>query len=384
LTWLVLSSAVAVAQVPLRDWVGEEVFWHDARSLARGVVAGPDVGAAAVFSNPAGLAFLRGPVVQLGYGVRVAAEQRTRIVYDQFENALGELAYADNIRAGGIPGAFAAARTLGSAAGAVGLTQVRSFQYRYVKEYRDDFYVKVGEDRVVQTGALYLVGAAASYRVLDRLGLGVRGGYLFGNRRLESWHASGADTTFLKDDGKPTGAAFGAGVAANLLDRLTVAADFQSAYRLSNWRETVWNLIPRPPSYEGRHPWVARLNLSYRVTGPLPGTASAEVGYHAWHGVDSALASVLAVRAGIEHRMLSLVRLRYGFGIEPRPEDPTIQVAGFGLGVGLDAGLFQVDLGARLVRDIIGPGQFWPELTESDARVYESRSYFAVTLWREF
>jgi len=381
---LLLACAVAQAQVPIHDWMGEEVPGHDARALARCGISGTDVTAGAVFGNPAALAFLSRPTVQAGYGLRIATEQRTQVVYDQFENALGELAYADNIHSSGIPGAFAAATMLGRAGGAVGLTQVRSFDYQYVKAYRDDFYVKVGEDRVVQTGALYSIGAAGAYRVLDRLGVGLRGGYLFGGRRLESWHTMGADTTFLGDEGRPTGTVFGAGIVASPLNRLAVAADLHAAYRLSNWRSTVWNLIPRPPSCEGRHPWVAKLDVSYRVVGPLPGTVSAEVGYSAWHGLDSSLSSVLAVRAGVEHRMLSLVRLRYGFKVEPRPDDPAIHVAGFGFGSGLDAGLFRIDLGALLSRDVTGPTRFWPELTETDARVYESRNYFAVTLSREF
>ncbi len=376
--------AAAQAQVPIRDWVGEEVPGHDARALARCGAVGTDVTAGAVFGNPATLGFLARRAVQVGYRLRISTEQRTQVVYDQFENALGELAYADNIHSIGAPGAFAAAATLGKAVGAVGLTQVRSFDYRYVKAYRDDFYVKVGEDRVVQTGALYSVAAAAAYRVFDRFGLGLRGGYLFGSRRLESWRVRGVDTSFLRDDGRPTGFLFGAGLALVPRERFTVVTDFQSGYRLSNWRSADWNQIPRPPSYEGSYPWVAKLAVSYRVTGPLPGTVAAEAGYSVWRGLDSSLSNVLAVRAGVEHRMLSLVRLRYGFGVEPRPDDPAIQVAGFGLGSGFDAGLFRVDLGVYLSRNVIGPTRFWPELTETDTRILESRNYLAVTLSREF
>ncbi len=381
---VLLLVAAAVGEIPVSDWRGEEVTWYDARALARCGAAGIDIGPAAVFSNPAGLAFLRRPVVQVSYGMRLAAEQRTRVVYDQFENSLGELAYADNVYSNGIPGPMAAAYPRGIFSAGAALGAMRDFNYTYLRAYRDDFYVKVGEDRVSQTGMLYMVGLGAAVRPLDWLATGLRGAYMFGSRRLESWHAMGADTAYLADEGRPTGVLLGAGLVTNLLSRLLVGVDLQSGYRLKNWRDSAGTLTLVPSVCEGRYPWSARLGVSYRVAGPLPGTVSAEARYSTWHDLDSNLSNVLAARAGVEHRMLTKVRLRYGFGVEPMPDDPAIQVASFGLGTGIDAGQFRIDLGLRLSRRVFGPTGFWPELSETDVRVYESRNHFAFTLSREF
>jgi hypothetical protein len=377
---VLLFCGLAVAQVPMRDYIGEEVTWHNARMLASGGLAGLEPGPAAVFGNPALLGFVSRPALALSYGLKVSTEVRTRIVYDQFENALGEVAIADNVHGYGVPGPIAGAYRFGPLAVGAGLAPVRDFSYSYYKEYRDDFYVKFGEDRVQQTGALYNGSLGLGYRPVPWLSVGATGGYVFGSRRLETWAINGADTVHFLDYGKPAGIGFSGGLVAEPLQRLRVGADFQSGVMLNNWSTAV----EVPAYFEGRLPWSARLGLSYRVPGSLPSVATVETKYQAWHGVDNVYSNVLTVRAGVEHTMLSFARLRYGFGVEPMPFDPTIQRADIGMGLGFDAGPMKIDFGLMMTRDIIGPGNFYTTLPQSDLKIHESRNYFSVSISREF
>jgi hypothetical protein len=368
---------VAAAQVPLHDYLGDEVIWCNARMLASGGVYGLESGASAAFANPALLGFARRPAAELSYGLKVAAETRTRIVYDQFENSLGEIAVAENMHGSGIPGPLAAVYPLAPIAVGAGIAPVRDFNYTYLKEYRDDFYVKTGEDRVEQSGVLYNGSLGVAYNPVDWLAVGARGGYQFGSRRYESWQIRGADTTYFVDTGKPAGIGFGAGLAVKPIRRLAIAADFSSGMQSDKWSEA-------DSGYVGKYPWSARLGLSYRVPGTLPSTVTAEARYKAWKSVDSTMSDLVVIRAGVEHTLLNFVSLRYGFGVEPQPYDPTIQRLNAGFGLGFDVGVAKIDVGALMTHDVIGPTDFSTPLSASDLKVYENRSHFAVTISRSF
>jgi hypothetical protein len=367
--------------VPIHDFVGEEVCWYDARGLAAAGLSGFEPGPSAVFANPALLGFVRRPVLALSYGLRVATELRTRIVYDQFGSSMGEAAIANNIHSSGLAGPLAGAYRLGPLVGGAGIGPVRDYSYLYFKEYRDDFYIKIGEDRVVQTGNLTAGKVAVGYRPLSWFGVGAAGGYVFGRRRLEVWHISGVDTSYEKDEGAPSGAAYSGGVFLAPLARLGVGVDFRSGLAGTAWyglpEDTSWHLA-------GALPWTARAALSYRVPGSLPSVVTAEAAYQAWRGADTTFSNLLVIKAGVEHTMLNFVRLRYGFGVQPMPYDPTIQRADIGFGLGFEAGFARIDVGGLLTRDLVGAQNFYRPLNVTDLKVYESRSHFAVTISREF
>jgi len=155
---------------------------------------------------------------------------------------------------------------------------------------------------------------------------------------------------------------------------------------MNDWSDRAIAVPPEStmPGYIGSYPWSARLGISYRAPGALPSTVTAEVRYQAWHSVDTVLSNLLVVRAGVEHTLLNFVSLRYGFGVEPQPFDPTLQRINAGFGLGFDAGIAHIDVGALLTHDVIGPYNFSEQLAETDLRIYENRSYFAVTVSRSF
>jgi hypothetical protein len=384
---LCVLTSFAAAQVPIHDYVGEEVSWHNARTLANGGLAGLEPGPAAVLGNPAVLGLVRKPAASLTYGVKLATELRTRIVYDQFENAIGEVAIAENIHGFGLPGPLAGAYRLGPVGIGAGIAPVRDFSYYYYKEYRDDFYVKFGEDRVQQTGALSSGSVGLGVQPFRWLSIGAAGRYLYGTRRLEWWAINGADTAHGLDEGSPHGQVVAVGIMAIPLSRLSVGLDFQSGIQLAGW--TSGHERDTARDYVGSIPWSARAAVSYRVAGVLPSIVSAEGKYAAWKSAASSsgrlqFSNLLTVKAGVEHTMLNFVRLRYGFGVEPMPYEPTIQRAKIGFGVGFDAGFARIDVGGLLTRDLIGPDDFYQPLSQTDLKIHESRNYFAITVSREF
>ncbi|UCG43111.1 MAG: hypothetical protein JSU73_00410 [candidate division WOR-3 bacterium] len=374
-------TIAAFGYVPLHMYQGHELTWFSAQDLAQGGT-GFSRTAAAVFVSPEMLGFVDSPQAEVGAGFRWLAEQRTRMVYDRFENAIGEATFADNTSfagwAGPLAGAYPAGHGLVLGAG---IAPVYDFGYEYEKLNLDDFYNVVSQDRTVQSGTVYSARLGAAYRVLGWLSAGVCGGYLFGNRRLEvsNLHNDTLDV-LLRETGSPKGVRFGGGLAVEPLPGFVVDAGFRSGVRL---RDFLLN-----PEYDvnaaAERPWRARLAIEYRAGGRLPSKVVAEAGFEPWSMIDSLMYDVLSVRAGVEHRLSNSVRLRYGFGLEPLPCDRTAEMVRVGAGVGFDAGPVVIDLGALFTRGVLAPSMFSTPLTPADLRVYETDGVLAVTVSREF
>ncbi|MBM3315739.1 hypothetical protein FJY71_07890, partial [candidate division WOR-3 bacterium] len=296
-------AAVASAEVPLRDYAGREVGWHDARGLAAGGLGGLFPGPGAAFANPAVLGFLTRPAVTLGYGMEVASEERTRIVYDRFENTLAEAGIADNTSAHGLAGPAVGAVRLGPVGIGAGVAPVRAFGYSYLKEYRDDFYVKFGEDRVEQSGAVYAANLGLGFSPFGPLSAGARAGYLFGTRRLEVEAWRGPDTSRYVEEGNPSGIGYAAGLAVRPARMLCVGLDYEGGVTYSSW--LTGDALPPEAVTDRSFPWAGRLALAWQIPGPLPAVADAELRYLAWHAVDSTCGNILLARAGVEHLMLN-------------------------------------------------------------------------------
>ncbi len=377
---LFLLVGISLAQVPLQNYWGEHVHWRNAQDLAFAGVLVFSPGPAKVFDSPGQLGFVRNTAVQLSYGLSWDVEQRTRVVYDQFENAVGEAVFADNTSAAGLPGPFSCVYPVRTGFSlAAGFSPVLNFQYRYRKEYRDDFYMPIGEDRIEQTGIVFQAEAGAGYRPLAWLGLGVSGGYLFGTRDLKSWRIVTPDTSYEHEAGKPSGIAYSSSVVARPSEVLAVEIGYSGPIELTSWSTDTSNT-----TVVAKLPWRARLNLSYRAPGTLPSQASIEVEYNAWHATDTTRSNVLSVQAGVEHKMLNFVSLRYGAGVEPSSFDPTVQLVRVGAGIGLDAGFCLIDIGAMFGREVISPRLLRGPAMSVDQKVYSTGAVVGLTLSRGF
>jgi len=376
-----LAVTFVVADVPLAAYWGERVAAGSARDLAFGGLARIEAVPSAWFSTPAMLGFMARPAVEASAGLALAQEQRTRIVYDQFENAVGEVVVADNahsnLRLGPVSVGVPLFGVLGVAAG---VRPAVSYDYDYYKEYRDDFYAIIGQDIVHQSGTLYAGGLGFGVRAHPKLGIGAGAAYLFGSRDLEITTIRMPDTTLEHESGTPAGIAYNAGLSVEPLSRLLLNAGFSGGTKLAGWRKA----DSAQTAIDRKQPNAVKLGLAYQAPGTLPSRVMAELGYEMWNGVDTSLTNLLVVRAGVEHLMLNFVRIRYGFAVEPQPFDPTVQTAQVGAGVGFDTELLKVDVGARFRRSVFGSGLFRTPLSPSDQTVYETGAELGLTLSREF
>jgi len=377
---LAAASVLSRAEIPLRVYGGADAAWQNGRRLASAGLLPAEPGAAAVSGNPGLLGFVTRAEVEVGAGLTWSSEQRTRTVYDQFETAIGEVVTADNLdlvpalgaAAGVVP--LASRLALGAAIGTF-----RDYRYRYSKEYRDDFYAKIGEDRIEQDGMLYAADVAAGIRVVDWLSAGLRARYLTGARSLDFVTVRGTDTTVESESGSPSGFGVGGGLGIEPLAGLVLGLELAGPVSLSEWR-TGDSLVA---SETGRLPLAVTAAVAYRVPGAIPSRLQVEAGYHNWHGVDTTVSSIVTAGLAVEHQLLDRVALRYGAAIEPMPFDPTVQLVRVGAGLGFEVGSLVIDIGGRLNHDVLGPSHFRTPLAHADEKVYETNGVFGVSVRRE-
>ncbi len=353
-----LSASFLVANVPVRNWWGIEIYPEPA----------------AVFFNPACLGFYNRPMLTLGMGGLILNEERTRLVYDRFENTIGEAVYADNTslcwRFGTAAGIYRF-RNFGFGAG---VAPVRDFNYRYLKEQLDDYYVKIGEHRVEQSGQLNNASAGISFNPFNQLCLGIGGRYLFGSRQLTQLIIQLPDTTRLSSSGSPSGAGWFAGIGAALMPELKLDFGYQSAVQLKNWDSAGVRI----------EPWRLLAGAEFRATGVLPSKFRARVCLNGWSVTDSAYHNVLSVRLGVEHLLLNSVRLRYGFGLEPLFSDPGVQMPIADFGLGFNVNHLRLNLGLSVSREELVARHFILPVEPEDSRIYQSGLEMNLSMEYEF
>ncbi len=344
---LLAGGAGAFANVPVRNWWGEEL----------------SVEPSGIFSYPSKMKSYRGAAVFAGLGSGMLSEKRTRLVYDQFENTIGEAAYADNISWSRYFGPFAAVyqwRWFGFGAG---LARVRDFSYQYLKEYLDDFYVKIGEDRVEQSGGIWSGVFGVGYSPVSWLEIGAGGRYLYGQRRLEQIHIRVPETSAVSLTTSFRGVGWQAGAGFVSRAGWKVDACYLSAVRFGGGDSASLRKLP----------WCAGIAAELNVPGALPAKMFAEAKLSGWSGVDSGFRNVLSVRTGIEHRLLNRVRMSYGFGVAPLFSDPAVHRLLGQFGLGFDVNRLRLDFNLQASREELDAEDFARPMEPADLRVYQDR-----------
>lgn len=353
-----MTASWAMANVPVRDWWG-----FDTR---------PEPGA--VFRNPGCLGFYPKPIFHLAGGYRIIEEERTRLVYDGFENTMGEAVYADNINFHWYFGSVAAIYRIRNFGFGAGVAPLRDFNYRYHKEYLDDFYVKIGEDRVEQGGELINATASISFSPVRFISLGVGGRYLWGKRGLEQVIIRGPDTMRLFSKGNPSGIGWQAGVGLVSGSKLKLDIGYQSPVRLRDWESGKEKIEPRQT--------VAGLEFS--APGVLPSRFWAEASFTNWSEVESIYRNIFSIRMGVEHLMLNSVRLNYGFGVKPLFSDPDVHMLYADFGIGFNINRWRLNIGLMASREELDVNHFVLPVEPEDSRVYQTRFNLNMSLGYEF
>jgi hypothetical protein len=375
------------------DWQdGRLLELPDARSLALGgvsVCVGSPFG---FLANPA-LSVVRydqfnapelpltrpRPVATLAGHFGVVSEQRTRTLYDSYDNAVGELAVADNSTTSGLLGPIAASYPLGELALGLGVIPSRDYSYHFRQEYRDDFYQLIGTKELDMSGQVTRFGLTGAYDIANVLGIGFGFNLLTGVQTLDSAIAGSLPVQRIRQT-LPTALAVNLGLLAHFTPALRIGLTVQPA------------TLAAPGFLAGgsdssatqlAEPLTVKLGANYLAAAQVPTGVHLQLGYYAWPGLDTLLSPTLDLRAGVEHRLLDNLLLRYGFGLLPSPVNPGVQEGLVSLGLGLETDLAHIDLGSSLRRRTFGSDFLVPSPTV-DLKTYQTSLVIGVAVSRTF
>ena len=386
LTILFVAGLGLSAELPADLYFGRALEVPDARSVAMGgvtAVAGSPFG---FMANPAlgVLGFDRlaapavpgekfAPAVGLAYRLGLNSEVRTRTVYDFYNNAVGELAIADNFAADALPGPLALSLPLSVLHLGVGLAPHYDYNYSFRQEFRDDFYQLLGRNDLQLSGQVMRADVSIAYDLLRAIGLGAGFAYDFGVRTLQRRDTATGDTWQTIESGKPAGIAWNAGLLVHPGRLFRFGLGFEPQTKYSGWSGAL----------AVNDPMKVRLGVCYFAAGRIPAAVMGQVTYADWHGTDTTLSRVLEFRAGVEHRLLNSVSLRYGFGLLPSPKDQRVQTGLASVGLGFDTDLAHIDLGGSVTRRVFGSSFLSPALTV-DTRIYQTGGELVLSITRAF
>lgn len=386
LTILVLAGLARAAELPSDWYYGRALEVADPRSVAMGgvtTVVGSPFG---FLANPAlgvvGFDRLAGPAVPgmelrpavgLAYRLGLVSEQRTRTVYDNFNNAVGELMVADNFSTDALPGPVAVYLPGKVVQLGVGLAPRYDYNYVFRQEFRDAFYQLIGRNDLQLSGQVMRTTVALAYDLFDAVGLGASIVYDFGERALRQRDSTTGDTWLTIATGKPSGLGWSAGLLFHPGRSFRLGVDFEPATRYTLWTG----------EDSASDPLRVKLGAAYFAAGRIPAELVGQVTYVDWHGMDSTLHPVFDIRAGVEHRLLNNVALRYGFGLLPSPRDATVQSGLASIGLGFDTEFAHFDLGANLQRRVFGSA-FLSPAPEVDMRIYQTSGEVVLAVSKAF
>ncbi|MEO0108454.1 MAG: hypothetical protein ABIK62_04700, partial [candidate division WOR-3 bacterium] len=384
-----LAAAADMASMP-GDWFQvRKPELPDARSEALGGVSVAVGSPFAFLANPA-LTVLEArwfntallpetrsrPFVGLSSRLGIIEEQRTRMVYDYYENAVGEMTIAENATYSDRIGPVAVRYPIAGLALGLGVVPDYDYRYHYRQELRDDFYQVIGIKELNLTGQVLRGNLTLAHDFRNLVGVGLGFNVLVGERTLDS---TIRDTlrTITKD--VPTGLQPAAGLLFHPGARVRVGLVLESRPL------PLPGFLRKGDSYIvtlEEPPWL-KLGINYFAPGPIPTGFFGQIGYGAWPRVDTLLQPVLEARAGVEHRLLDQLRLRYGFGLLPSPSRRSSVTGLVSLGMGFATRLVDIDVSTSLKRRVLGSQALVP-VPSVNLRVYQTSWDLAVSVSRGF
>lgn len=378
---LVLS---AFANIPTDWYFGRVRDFTSARSLGLAGISTIIPSPAGMLINPALIGLIKQPSFELSADLTWTSEKRTKELYDQFENTIGEISVADNMFTNTKLGPVAAVYPMSAFGGArvsfgLGYEPVIDYNYYFTKELRDDFYQLIGDYEIKTTGQTQGINFATGVNLNKLLSIGAGLFYSFGSRGLFLRDTSTQDTWQQINSLDVNNLHFNFGAVSSLGERFKLGLDYQSRGR-DQWTYTV---IPEEPI---KQHWSNSLGIgtSYAFPGEIPTNAQAEIRYTFWTKQDTTLpyANNLAIRVGIEHIMFNGVSLRYGFGVIPssiKLIQPSVLVS---LGLGFDVQSVKIDIGGNLKRRTLTSENFYYPIDEE--RVYQTFGDVVLSVSKSF
>lgn len=331
---------ISYASIPTDWYYGRRINFSDAQSVG---LAGVNLFKPSVYNNnPLGKG-LGKPQLNFSYNLGFLQERRTVQVYDQFDNTVGEYAIAENLFTSGNIGNVNLLMPLDFLNVSVGLNPQYTFEYYFYRVYRDNFYAKVGEEELKVTGTLYNASIMVGREFLDKFGIGAGFNYYFGSRRYKYDSIMNNIHNSIKISGTPNGIGFIFGISAMPIEQLLINLSYQSGMKLNKWENDV----------NAKYPETYRLETSYLAAGEIPTKVGVSCQYTNWKVFKNNYSRPLEIGLGVEHTMLNIVALRYGFRFEPSFVPPIVHQGLVSLGFGFMVGNIKIDLGMDIKRRII-------------------------------
>lgn len=354
------------------DWYyGKTVHYCDGQSI--GLAGTSTLKSKSNFDKVGLISFIDTPQFILTYNLGFMSERRTKMLYDQFDNTVGEVAIAENLLTTGKLGTSGFVYPIKLLNLGLSIRPQYIFDYRFYQEFRDDFYAKIGEKEIKLSGAVYKTSFFVSKNFDRKIGVGAGINYFFGRRKF--WYHDSivyirqlsAETT-----SSPKGVGFNLGIAFVPKPRLLIHLDYQSKTVLKN-RTEVQNQVNQ------KYPDVLSWGINYLASGEIPTQIGLNGQYTNWKCIQANFSRTVEMGIGVEHIFLNGVAFRYGFRLEPSFIPPIVHQGAVCFGWGFEVGTMRFDIGADIKRRIMGSENLLFS-NESDVKVYQNSGEIVITI----
>ncbi len=358
----------ASSNVPTDWYYGRTRDFVNARSLGLAGISTLISSPSGMFINPALLGLIKKPSFELSANLTWTSEKRTKQLFDQFENTIGEISVADNMFTTVKPSPFAIAYPFPTFGGSrvvigIGYTSITDYYYYFYKELRDDYYQKIGDYEFKTIGQTQSINFGTGVNLSELLNVGAGLYYSWGNHK----------STQKMDSFKIKTLNFNFGTVTNFNERLKIGFDCQNRWQMQ------WDTVSSPITiYYWNNSF--GLGVSYNFPGEIPTIALTEFRYIFWQKQNrfESGSNCLNLRVGIEHTMLNEVKLRYGFGVIPsiiKLMPPTVLIS---MGIGFDVEPLRFDIGGNIQRRTLNKENFYWSIDEE--KVYQTFGDIAISV----
>jgi hypothetical protein len=292
------------------------------------------------WTNPSLLSCGSGFSITVGGAVVKSGERRKKSIFDSFDNRIGDVTIADNsfIFPEFSYVSLSYASSFGFGIG-IHFLPVVSYEYRYSREVRDNFYLL--QETIIDrgSGSTYLGNGGVSYDLLkDRISFGI-GFNLYQGKRESEFDQDFVDPeqTDVHDemsrDIEGNGAVFG--LRLHLFQRITAAGFLSTKATLSD--------------YEGDYiPMRAGGGFLVHPPNSFPALFVVDGCIERWNDVRTEYSDVYKVHFGIEHGFTPTFDGRFGFGYETSYISRDIPKVFFTFGFGYTVNRFIIDTGIKV------------------------------------
>jgi hypothetical protein len=319
--------------LPESSLSGEAIGVGSARCAAMGGIASMQEG----WLNPGLLSGQPGFSLMLGGGFIKTGERRKKSIFDTFDNRIGDVTVADNSTVFVEPSYLALSYTLPFHLGiGVHLLPIVSYDYRYAREVRDNFYVLQQNINHTESGKLYMGNVGIGYELIDgKASVGMGFNLYHGERHYEyreDFEDPSEEDLFEESMRDLEGNGFVFGFHAKPLTRIQLGGFISTKASIGDYTTDELPL---------------RMGGGFSVLPPnqFPALFMVEVILERWNEIDSRYRDALKFHLGVEHEFSPNLSGRFGFGYESSYISDDMPRVFFTFGMGFRKGAFLFDTG---------------------------------------